>query len=464
MKRPTVPRLLLLSAALLLLSSVSSSGQNNLSPDLIKQYQKQYGSNPAFSSSERMQQLLSDYQKKKSGEVAAKSSDLEAADSDSVAIVLSRKDSLVTASMYESLLRGKTVHPDSLLPRLSMFGYDVFSKKGPTTFAPADVSSVPASYPINAGDEIVVLLWGRINEEYRLPVSRDGTINLPRIGPVSVAGLPFETMRKNILDRVGTIEGVQASVSMGELRSIGVYIVGEVVSPGFYTVSSLSSVTNALFAAGGPTKRGSLRTVQLKRNGKTVSTVDFYDFLLAGTDRSGLRLQSGDVIHVPIVQSMVAVAGNVRRSALYEIKGKTSLADAIELSGGLSPTAWTGRIQVERFMNNQFQSVLDVESKDGKIPSFEVGDGDIIKVFPVLDKDRNTVYLSGNVFRPGKYEFREGMRITDLLPNPEALLPETYFDYGIVLRQDPPSYLDRIVPFNLQHAIETPASADNLAL
>jgi polysaccharide biosynthesis/export protein len=466
MKHDTQIRQFSLATTLLVCALLSASGQTGISPELLKQYQKQYGSNPAFSSSDRMQQLLSDYQKQKAGEVSAKTAiqkNKEESATDSTSQV-SKKDSVQSLSLYESLLRGINVHPDSQLPRLSVFGYDVFSKSKPTTFAPADFASVPSSYPINSGDEVVVLLWGRINEEYRLRVSREGTINIPRIGPLSVAGLPFDAMQKNILDRVGTIEGVNASVSMGVLRSIGVYIVGEVNSPGFYTISSLSNVTNALFAAGGPTKRGSLRTIQLKRNGKTVSTIDFYDFLLSGSDRTGLRLQSGDVIHVPVVQSMVAIAGNVRRSALYEMNGKTTLADALALAGGLSPAAWTSRIQVERFMNNRFQAVIDIESEGDKIPSFDVNDGDIIKVFPVLERDKNTVYLSGNVYRPGKYEFKEGMRVTNLIPNAEALLPETYFNYGIILRQDPPSFLDRIVPFNLQNALASAASADNIAL
>jgi polysaccharide export outer membrane protein len=466
MKHSAIVRYLTLSATLLVCAYFCASGQAGISPDLLKQYQKQYGSNPAFSSSDRMQQLLSDYQKQKAGEVTAKTADRNQDEKRAIdsAAAMPAGDTIVPLSLYESLLRGINVHPDSQLPRLQFFGYDVFSKAKPTTFAPADFTSVPSSYPITSGDEVVVLLWGRINEEYRLRVSRDGTINIPRLGPLSIAGLPFDAMQKNILDRVKTIEGVNASVSMGELRSIGVYIVGEVSSPGFYTISALSSVTNALFAAGGPTKRGSLRTIQLKRNGKTVSTIDFYDFLLSGSDRTGLRLQSGDVILVPVVQSMVAIAGNVRRCALYELNGKTTLADALMLAGGLSPAAWTSRIQVERFMNNRFQAVIDVESSGDKIPAFDVNDGDIIKVFPVLERDKNTVYLSGNVYRPGKYEFKVGMRVTDLIPNAEALLPETYFNYGIILRQDPPSFLDRIVPFNLQNALASAASADNIAL
>jgi polysaccharide biosynthesis/export protein len=368
-------------------------------------------------------------------------------------------------SMYEMLLRGNNLYPDSLLTSLQVFGYDVFSKTTPSTFAPSTVGSVPSDYPINSDDELIIMLWGRINEELRLRVTRDGTVNLPHnIGPVSVAGLPFEMVQKNILDRINKIEGVQGTVSMGELRSVGIYVVGEVASPGFYTVSALTNVTNALFSAGGPTKRGSLRNIQLKRNGKTVATIDFYDFLLAGTDRSSLRLQPGDVIHVPIIQSMAAIAGNVRRSALYELKGKTTLLDLINLAGGLSPTAWSNRIQVERYVNNQFQVVLDLDSTKTEQPDFTVKDGDVVKVFPVLIKDKNAVYLSGNVMRPGKYEYKPSMRITDIIPDYQALFPETYFDYGIIMRLDERSFISKIIPFCLKKALDDPASSENRLL
>jgi protein involved in polysaccharide export with SLBB domain len=285
------------------------------------------------------------------------------------------------------------------------------------------------------------------------------------VGPVSVAGLPFSAMQKNILDRMQSIEGVQASITMGELRTIGVFIVGEVRSPGMYTVSALSNVTNALFAAGGPSKSGSLRTIQLKRNGNQIATIDFYDFLLSGKDNTNLRLKSGDVIVVPIVKKMVAVTGNVRRSALYEIKQASSLRDVIALAGGITPAAWTNKIQIERFQNNQFQTVLDVESdKKESLPDFEVQDGDIIKVFPVVIKDENTVFLSGNVFRPGKYEYKKEMKVSDLVPDFQALLPETYFDYAVILRQEPPNFLSRIVPFDLKKAMDDHANAENLQL
>ncbi|HON09253.1 MAG TPA: SLBB domain-containing protein [Chitinispirillaceae bacterium] len=367
-------------------------------------------------------------------------------------------------SVYEKLLRAEDINPDSIIFSLKMFGYDIFEKSKPSTFAPTDFASVPADYPINVSDEIIVNLWGRINEEYRLKVERDGKIVIPRIGPVPVVGLSFGAMKKNIQDKVGKIEGVSVSVSMGELRTIGVYIVGEVMSPGFYTISALSNVTNALFAAGGPTKNGSLRNIQLKRNGKLISNIDFYDFLLSGNDKTGLRLQSGDVILVPIVKNMAAVAGNVRRSALYELNGETTLAQLVELAGGITPAAWSNKLQVERFTGNQYKTVLDIDSVGEKLPDFPIQDGDLVKIFPILLKDKNTVYLSGNVLRPGKYEFKEGMRISGLIKDYSSLLPETYFEYAVVLRQEEPSFLNKIIAFNLLNVLENPGSSDDLQL
>ena len=450
----------------LFFSTQLASSQPNIPPELIRQYQADPSS---VASSERMQQLINEYQKLNSAPASAAPGQ-ETKEGPSEPTVADTTTTSPTApaygSIYENILRNINIHPDKLLTSLNAFGYDVFSRSKPSTFAPSDFASVPAEYPIHAGDEIIVMLWGRINEEYRLSVLRTGTVNIPRIGPVSVAGLPFHLVQKNILDRVRSIEGVRASVTMGQLRSIGIFIVGEVVSPGFYTISSLSNMTNALFAAGGPTKRGSLRDIQLKRNGKTVASIDYYDFLLSGSDRSGLRLQSGDVIYVPIVQNMAAIAGNVRRSALYELKGKTSLADLIALAGGITPSAWTNRIQVERFMNRQFQGVFDIESSASEeLPRVEILDGDIVKIFPILIKDKNAVYLSGNVLRPGKYEFSKGMRVSDVLRSYEDLLPETYFSYAAVLRQNPETFSYQIFPFNLHQVLDTPSSsADNMPL
>jgi len=431
--------------------------QQTIDSAMAREYLRQNGYNVSTAQ-------LQNFAKNRSG----KPGTVSAADSIKIkadSALAAKKDTSTELSIYENIIKNNIVDPDTILKTLGIFGQDVFKNSKPTTFAPEDYLATPADYTIGSGDEINILLWGRINEEYRLKVDRDGRINIPHLGPIPVAGLPFSAMQKNILDRMQSIEGVQASITMGELRSIGVFIVGEVRSPGMYTVSALSNVTNALFAAGGPSKRGSLRDIQLKRNGNLIATIDFYDFLLSGKDNTGIRLKSGDVIVVPIVKKMAAVAGNVRRSALYEIKQASSLKDVIALAGGITPAAWTNRIQIERFQNNQFQTVLDVESdKKENIPDFQVQDGDIVKVFPVVIKNANTVFLSGNVYRPGKYEFRKEMKVSDLVPDYQALLPETYFDYAVILREEPPSFLSRIIPFNLKKAVEDHANADNLQL
>jgi protein involved in polysaccharide export with SLBB domain len=365
-------------------------------------------------------------------------------------------------SVYERIIRGELIEPDSVLAHIEIFGYSVFRKGAYPAQEITDQVSVPANYLIAPGDELLITMWGRINEEHRLKVGRNGTINIPRIGPVAVGGLSFRTMKNNVVKRIQTIEGVQASVSMGELRSVTIFVVGEVARPGQYTVSALSNVTNALFTAGGITKRGSLRNIELRRGGRRVAKLDFYKFLLSGNNFSSIRLKAGDVIFVPVVKNMAAVAGSVRRSALYEFKKKTSLKDIIKLAGGFTPAAWLNRIQVDRFEEGGYQVVLDIEApSSGALPDFEIKDGDIIRVFQIVERDKNAVYLSGNVKRPGKYEYKEGMRIGDVIQTYDALLPETYFEYAVIHRLEPPLYTERIISFNLNEALQNPSSEAN---
>jgi protein involved in polysaccharide export with SLBB domain len=434
-----------------------ATGQQDIDNAMAKELLKQRG----YSINEAQLQKLTQDARSKSGPSRAKDADAKKTDT----ATAGTKDSIAEISMYENIINDKIIDPDKMLKTLPIFGLDVFRNTKPSTFTPEDYLATPADYPIGSGDEINILLWGRLNEQFRLKVDRDGRINIPHIGPVSVAGMPFSAMQKTILDRLQSIEGVQASITMGELRSIGVFIVGEVKTPGMYTVSALSNITNALFAASGPSKRGSLRNILLKRNGAQIATIDFYDFLLSGKDNASIRLKSGDVIMIPIIKKMVAVVGNVRRSAFYEIKEASTLKDVLGLAGGITPAAWTNRIQIERFQNNQYQAVLDIESgKNLAIPDFEIQDGDIIKIFPIVIKDKNAVYLGGNVYRPGKYEFKEGMKLSDLLPDYQSLLPETYFEYAMVLRTDPPNFLGKIIPFNLKLAMEDKNSSDNVPL
>ncbi len=238
-----------------------SNLSQQMSPELIKQIEKTYKSESKKSSSE-FNKYLADTSSKNKQDLF-----------DTTENSIIKKDTLTKVdevkkqklSVYEKMILGENIHPDSLLSSLSVYGYDVFKNSRPSTFAPNDNAAVPADYPINTDDELNVMLWGRINEEYHLKVGRDGTINIPRIGPISVAGLTFESTKRNIMDRVGKIEGVNVTISMGALRSIGVYIVGEVVSPGYYTVSALSNVTNALFSAGGPTEEWLITKCSIKK-------------------------------------------------------------------------------------------------------------------------------------------------------------------------------------------------------
>ena len=449
-----------------LLAPALSHAQNIVSPELMRQIRKDRAAMEQINRHLQRNPALRDSLLQRSAAVMADSLGLRdsSGTADSLLMAADTARQPFSNSVYLDMFAGRVIYPDSVIPHLLPYGYEVFSQRREPVFGPGEMGGVPASYPIRPGDELKITLWGRINDEYHLTVNREGAVSVPHnVGPVTVAGLPLSAAQKAIADRLKNIEGVSVAVSVAEIRPIGIYIVGEVGSPGFHTVSPLTSVTNALFAAGGITQRGSLRNVQLRRGGKLVAEVDFYEFLISGNDKSGLRLHAGDVIIVPVARQVAAVAGNVRRSALYELKGPAKLADILELAGGVSPAGWSGRVQVERFQDNSYHTVLDVTAA-GAAPDFTVQDGDLIKVFPVLSKDQSAVYLSGNVLRPGKYEFREGMRVRDVIAGHRDLMPETYFEYAVILRKSYPSYLDRIVSFNLGRALSDAASPDNAPL
>lgn len=345
---------------------------------------------------------------------------------------------------------------------LTTFGYDFFKK---AEIRPVSMLPVSSEYVVGPGDEIKVLMWGRVNAQYNLVVDREGKISMPQIGPLTVAGMKFARMKKYVEHQARRIIGANVSVTMGRLRSIQVFVLGEVKKPGVYSIHAMSTITDALMAAGGPSQIGSLRQILLKRGGKTISILDFYDLLLKGDKSKDKVLQEGDVVFVKMVGPLVGIAGNVRRPAVYELRGATTLLSAIQLAGGLLPAAYSQHVQVERFINNEKQIVLDVNAKETrKIRSFKLRDGDLVKVFPIVDRNVNAVYLYGNVKRPGKYQFRPGMRVRDLINAAESVLPETYFDYALVKRLVPPTYETKLVPFNLGRALASRKSGDNIPL
>ena len=218
--------------------------------------------------------------------------------------------------------------PPTEATTLEIFGHRLFTGV-PSTFAPITAVPVSNDYIVGPGDEIKILMWGRLDAFYTLEVDNEGVINFPKVGPLTVAGLTFGELKELIRAKAESITGVNVNVSMGKLRTIQVFVLGEVNSPGLFTVSSLATVANALLASGGPTALGSLRKVELKRQGKVLTTMDLYDFLLKGDSSSDMRLMPGDTIFIPQTGPMVAVSGNVKRPAIYEMKEERSLQNAL---------------------------------------------------------------------------------------------------------------------------------------
>lgn len=356
-------------------------------------------------------------------------------------------------SDFERMLAQRA--PDRISTRLKQYGYDLFTE-APSTFAPVDDLPVPDDYVVGPGDQIMVsAVSPRRNAEHTLTVARDGTIFYPNIGSMTVAGMSYARLTSFLTQRIkGEATQMQLSVRMGKLRSIKVFVVGRVKKPGAYTVSSLSSLSNALMACGGPTKAGSLRNIQLKRQGRIVSRFDYYDLLMQGDSSRDLRLQAGDVLFVPATGPLVAVAGNVKSPAIYELRGKTALADVLALAGGIAPSGYTQQVQIERFDENSARKVLDVNVDRLKTAApMWLQDGDLLKVFPVSTKLRNAVFLEGNVERPGQYQFRPNLRLRDVLKSERDLKPESYMELAMIERVTPPDEHVELIPFHLGKAL-----------
>ncbi|NNG11654.1 MAG: ATPase, partial [Halobacteria archaeon] len=286
---------------------------------------------------------------------------------------------------------------------LTHFGYDLFSG-APTTFAPATDIPISADYVIGPGDTVQVQLFGKENAEYSLVVTREGNLQFPEIGPVAVAGLTFQEMKTALKARIDEqMIGVKVTISMGELRSIRVFVLGDANRPGSYTVSALSTMTNALFVSGGIKTIGSLRNIQLKRRGKVVTRLDLYDLLLHGDTSGDNRLQPGDVIFIPPAGSTVGVAGEVRRPAIYELRNERVVEQVLKLAGGLLPTAYPQATQIERINVRGERTLVDIDTKEATGRKARVQGGDVLRVHSILEKMEDIVLLSGHVQRPGGY-------------------------------------------------------------
>ncbi|MDD5008796.1 MAG: SLBB domain-containing protein [Syntrophorhabdaceae bacterium] len=321
-----------------------------------------------------------------------------------------------TISEFEQFISGKT--PLTISTEIRQFGYDLF-KRTPSTFAPVDKVPVGPDYVVGPGDELKITIWGNIEGQWTAIVDRDGNISLPKVGILGVTGLTFKELKDTLHKQLSKYyTNFEMNVSMGNLRTIRVYFVGNAERPGSYTISSLSTLVNALFESGGPSKKGTMRDIQLKRHGKTVVRFDIYDFLLKGDKTKDARLMPEDVIFIPPAGPLVAIAGNVKNPAIYELKGESKLSDLLNMAGGLTATAFKGRVQVQRIENHQFRTIFESDLIDidrNLKKDFIVKDGDLVKVFAVVDT-KNTIQISGPVANPGAYGITPGAtRIKDVI-------------------------------------------------
>jgi polysaccharide export outer membrane protein len=346
---------------------------------------------------------------------------------------------------------------------LEPFGYDLFAGI-PSTFAPATDVPVPADYVIGPGDQLRVQFFGDVNQTYQLTVGRDGTVNFPEFGPIAVAGQSFARVREDLEARVAQqMIGTSANVTVGETRSIRVFVLGEAFRPGSYTVSGLSTMTNALFASGGVTEIGSLRNIELKRRGAVVSQLDLYDLLLHGDTSDDARLLPGDVIFIPPVGKTVTVAGEVRRPAIYEIRQESTPRQLVQLAGGLAPQADPSIARLERIDGARGRITLDVDlSGSGSAATIE--SGDVLRVVPIRMVLENSVLVSGHVHRPGAMQYRPGMRLSDAIASLDELKPRADPHYVLVRRENSPGRQVTMLSADLERALAARGSPADVPL
>jgi len=355
--------------------------------------------------------------------------------------------------------------------KLERFGASVFAKgSGNLDQLPMDVPVGP-DYVIGPGDGLNVDLWGSVSQRLQRVVDREGKLSLPEVGTVLVSGKTLGEVQQTVQRQLrNEFRDVQTDVSLARVRTVRVYVVGDVANPGAYDVSSLSTPLNALFAAGGPTVRGSMRLVRHYRGKQLIEELDLYDLLLHGVNADIKRLESGDTIQVPPTQPEIAIDGMVRRPARYELLHETSLDEVLELAGGVLPSAALRHIEIERVQAHDKRVMLSVDLPDvggsanvnAALSSFKVQDGDSIRIFPILPYTQQTVYLDGHVFRPGKYGYHEGMKISDLLHSYADMLPEPSHRHAEVIRLSAPDFRPTVLAFNLDEAIKGDPKSDLL--
>ena len=372
---------------------------------------------------------------------------------------------------YRNLPALKDLYTQSVADpaKLERFGAALFRNSTLSDKTSMDIP-VGSDYVLGPGDQLVIEYWGSSSQRIQSSVDREGRIVLPEAGAVLVAGRTLGEAQDLIQKAlVRQFRDVSVSVSLGRLKTVRAYVVGDVKNPGAYDISSLSTALSALLAAGGPTDSGSLRTVKHYRSKKLLAEIDLYELMLQGVTSVQERIESGDSILVPPTGPQITVAGMVRRPAIYEIRSEQTLDQVLELAGGVLVSGELGRIKVERIQAHDRKVMLSVglasaDDPDGMPDSFKrfaVKDGDIITITPILPYSDKTLYLQGHVFRPGKYPYRDGIKVTDIIGSFDDLLPEPA-DRAEIVRLRPPDYRPSVIAFNLREVLEKRVEAPNL--
>jgi protein involved in polysaccharide export with SLBB domain len=351
------------------------------------------------------------------------------------------------------------------------FGLDIFRNGTRDSDAiPMDLPVGP-EYVVGPGDSLSINLWGGVSQRIVRVVDREGRVNLPEAGPLLVSGHSLGEVQLAVQQALRTqFRDTSADVSLSRLRTVRVYVVGEVAEPGAYDISSLSTPLNALFAAGGVTPRGSLRKLQHFRGKVLIEQVDAYDLLLHGVRSDLQHLENGDSLLVPSLGGQVTVTGMVRRPAIYEMNGESTLSDALDLAGGILPAAALQHIEVQRLEAHEKRTMLnvnispdtDTQALTQQLAAFKIQDGDQIHVFPIAPYNESAIYLQGHVLRPGRYSYHDGMKFTDVVASYADLLPEPAGRYAEIVRLNPPDFHPSVESFDLTAAMANPATAPKL--
>ncbi len=348
---------------------------------------------------------------------------------------------------------------------LKRFGLDLFAGS-PSTFAPISDVPVPANYTVGAGDEIIVQLFGKENETHRLRVNRAGTINFPSLGPVNVAGMHFSDVRDSLTQRVKEqMIGVRSDISLGELRTMQVFVMGDAYKPGAYTVSALTTISQAIYYSGGFGESGALRDIQLKRDGKIIRKLDMYDLLLKGDASNDVRLLPDDVVLIGSVNDTVSIEGEINRPAIYEVKAGETYQQLIQMAGGFTANAHVEQLEIKRYASHGAREALTLDFNKMQDRQSKVKNGDAIKILKKSEELTRYVQIEGDVRHPGYVEWRNGLRVADLFKSVDSAFNSTAdVNYAVVVREINPQRDIEVFQLSLANAILSPGSQDNLKL